>query len=212
METNQKILDNFIVIEGLDGAGTTTQLSLIEKHLKNKSIKHFITFEPTNNKTGNFIRSILKGAVTVEPNTMSYLFAADRCEHLYNPNDGIVAKHSKGNFIVCDRYLFSSLAYQSVSCGFDFVLKLNSFFPLPSHLFFIKTSIDTCMLRLKSREGKEIYEDYDFQKEVERGYNKVLSYYEKSKMNIHFLDGEQNPEDIFQKIWDIISLLPIFKE
>ncbi|MBR6913089.1 MAG: dTMP kinase, partial [Treponema sp.] len=112
------ILKNFVVFEGIDGAGTSTQIGI----LQNSSFaeKFFFTAEPTNGETGKFLRKMLKGDVKLDPRTSAYLFAADRAEHLWGTsgtNCGIEKQCEDGKIAVSDRYFFSSLAYQSVTCG-----------------------------------------------------------------------------------------------
>lgn len=205
----KKILPNFIVLEGIDGAGTTTQLNNLEGALKEKGIPHYPTFEPTDGITGRTLRTILKGDHPVLPKTIAYLFAADRNEHLYSEN-GVAAK-AKDHVVICDRYLFSSMAYQSIQCGFDLVNSLNAPFPLPEHLFFLEVPVAVGQERLKGRENREIYETNHFQEKVRDSYHKVLDYFEGSAMQIHRIDGTLPPEEITKKIRKIIETLPIIK-
>lgn len=116
------ILRNFIVFEGIDGAGTSTQLKLLKEK---KGTENFLfTCEPTSSATGKFLRQMLKGDVAVKNETAAYLFAADRNEHINgclqieekNLITGVKEACQKGNIVISDRYLFSSLAYQSVNC------------------------------------------------------------------------------------------------
>ena len=78
------ILKNFIVFEGIDGAGTSTQLNILKEKLENKNV--FFTVEPTDLPSGKFLRTILSGSVKVAPSTAAYLFASDRNEHLFGKN------------------------------------------------------------------------------------------------------------------------------
>ena len=78
-----EILKNYWVLEGLDGAGTTTQLKNLEKYLDDKGTKVFRTAEPTVYETGRFIRKVLGGEIKVPQSTIAYLFAADRDNHIY---------------------------------------------------------------------------------------------------------------------------------
>ena len=66
------ILKNFIVFEGIDGAGTSTQLNILKEKLQNKNV--FFTVEPTDLQTGKFLRTILSGSVKVAPSTVAFLF------------------------------------------------------------------------------------------------------------------------------------------
>ena len=69
------VLQSFIVFEGLDGSGTSTQIKLLQEKLsKNKT---WITAEPTNNETGLFLRKMLKGEIKIHPKTSAYIFATD---------------------------------------------------------------------------------------------------------------------------------------
>ena len=212
MENKQSILENFVVLEGIDGAGTTTQLRLIEARCRQEGIPCFCTFEPTGNCTGKAIRSILRGDEEVEPGTMAYLFAADRFEHLYNETGGILQHLKNGEMVICDRYLFSSLAYQSINCGFDFVFNINKDFPLPAHLIFLDVTVEVGHERLSGRNNLDIFENDSFQQSVLTGYNEAICYYAESGMMIHKLDGTEPAEVIFKKIWDILGSLPIFNK
>src|SRR5574344_547585 len=116
------IINNYIVFEGIDGAGTTTQIKKLSEHFQNENI--YVTAEPTTNETGKFLRRMLKGEFSVDERTASYLFAADRCEHIFG-KDGIKEQVEKGKLVLSDRYIFSSLAYQSVSCGKELPELLN---------------------------------------------------------------------------------------
>lgn len=205
------VLENFIVLEGLDGSGTTTQLELLEECLASLSIPFFSTFEPTKRKTGRLIRQILKGEEKAHPDTVAFLFAADRNEHLYDPDDGIISHLSRGELVICDRYLFSSLAYQSVTADFDFIWSLNLHFPLPSYLFFLDAPVHICMQRLSGREDKEIFEHSEFQENVLKGYRKTLKRFKNNPFHIHTIDGILPREKVFLKIWEKIESLPILK-
>lgn len=75
------ILKNFVVFEGIDGAGTSTQINILKE--KKEAERFFFTAEPTDSPTGKFLRTVLKGNVELDPRTSAYLFAADRAEHLW---------------------------------------------------------------------------------------------------------------------------------
>jgi len=126
------------VFEGIDGAGTTTQLKRLGNFFKKEEL--VTTAEPTDRETGLFLRKMLKGELDFSPRTAAYLFAADRAEHLYGKG-GIIENTEKGMFVVSDRYIFSSLAYQSISCGEELPRLLNSPFPLPEILFYFENTL-----------------------------------------------------------------------
>ena len=210
-KNKKQVLDNFVVLEGLDGAGTTTQLQLIEEKLTELSIPHLCTFEPTDGTIGRVIRSILKGEIEAQAETIALLFAADRHEHIYNPEEGLAAHLARGRVVVCDRYLFSSLAYQGSICDFDRVLSLNNDFPLPCHLIFLDTSIELSQQRLGQRKKRELFDPRDLQPQVLAGYLKSFKLYENLGMELHRIKGSRKPDEIFKELWSIIASLPIVK-
>ena len=198
------ILKNFIVFEGIDGAGTSTQ---IKKICEKNPQKFFQTAEPTSLETGKFLRRMLGGEFSVDEKTNSFLFAADRAEHLYGKN-GIIEQINNGKTVISDRYLFSSLAYQSISCGEELPKLLNSTFPLPEILFFFEIDPEISLKRVDSRnEKKEIYEKIETQKKIALEYEKIISDYENNPsctMKIIRIDATKSIEEISDTISKII--------
>lgn len=198
------ILKNFIVFEGIDGAGTSTQ---IKKICERNPQKFFQTAEPTSLETGKFLRRMLGGEFSVDEKTNSFLFAADRAEHLYGKN-GIIEQINNGKTVISDRYLFSSLAYQSISCGEELPKLLNSTFPLPEILFFFEIDPEISLKRVDSRnEKKEIYEKIETQKKIAMEYEKIISEYENNPsctMKIIRIDATKSIEEISETISKII--------
>ena len=204
-----RVLQRFIVLEGLDGSGTTTQMNELDKRLKEAGQVSHITCEPTEHEIGQFIRQVLLGDARTDPRTLAYLFAADRNEHLYRKPGGICSRVEEGQIVISDRYLFSSLAYQSGKCGFDFVFSLNKDFPLPEHLIFLEVSPETCQERLKMRTKKELYDDMAEQERILSWYKKGMSIFKNSEMRIHIVSGENDQAKIAENIWRAVKPLPI---
>ena len=205
------MLKNFIVFEGIDGSGTTTQIKKLAERFPKEKV--FVSAEPTKNETGLFLRRMLKGEFSVNEKTASFLFAADRCEHLYGKN-GIFEQIQNGKIALSDRYFFSSLAYQSVSCGKNFPEYLNSLFPLPEILFYFKINPEISINRVTARgEKTEIYEKIEFQKKTADIYDQVINSYkqkEKSQgMKIITIDAEKPIDEISEIIWSSLKNIPI---
>ena len=192
------VLKNFIVFEGIDGAGTSTQ---IKKFVDNAPEKYIATAEPTSGPTGKFLRRMLSGEFQVDEKANAYLFAADRCEHIFGKG-GVKELCESGKTVVSDRYFFSSLAYQSVSCGLELPQLLNSPFPLPEYLFFFDINPEISLGRVNARNGhKEIYENIEAQKKIAALYEKVISMYEQNpalreEMKIIRIDASKSIDDI----------------
>lgn len=191
------ILKNFIVLEGIDGAGTSTQ---IKKIVESNPEKYAATAEPTTGETGKFLRRMLGGEFSVDEKTNAYLFAADRCEHIYGKN-GVEEMIKNGKTVISDRYFFSSLAYQSTSCGMELPQLLNSPFPLPEYLFFFEINPEISLARVNARnEKKEIYEKIEIQKKIAALYDEVISKYENNSegMKVIRIDATKSIDEVFE--------------
>ena len=213
------LLNNFIVFEGIDGAGTSTQIQILSDRIKKTQLndRFFFTAEPTKAQTGQYLRKMLKGDIPVKNETAAYLFAADRNEHINGKLctegnilvTGIQEACTKECIVVSDRYLFSSLAYQSISCNAEVPRALNAFFPLPSLLFYFDIEPKVSLKRLGSREYREIYEKEDFLNQTVKEYKKILKEYsapEKNQgMKIVIIDATASKEDISSLIWKEIK-------
>jgi len=190
----QNILKNFIVIEGIDGAGTTTQAKLLAQNIKNG----LFTYEPSNSPIGLFIRDILKGKVIVNENSLPYLFSADRAEHLFGQN-GIIQNIENGKIVISDRYFFSSIAYQSLSFPKEKIISLNESFPLPKIVFFINTPVEESMKRIGIRKERDIFDKEELQKKILNNYIEIFDYY-KDKTNVVTIDGLDSIDNILNKL------------
>ncbi|MCQ2604521.1 MAG: dTMP kinase [Spirochaetia bacterium] len=201
---NDQILKNFIVLEGLDGCGTTTQTKLLYDRMQKEKIPCASTWEPTGGSIGLFIRKILEKKQSVEPFTLALLFSADRNEHIYGRN-GIAEQTQTGKKVICDRYLFSSLAYQSMFMDFETVAQLNSFYPLPEYLFYIDLKPEECQKRMANRSSVELFEKLELQKKTYANYQKALEMFRDSEMKTVILDGRLSIQEIHSQIWEILG-------
>lgn len=138
----------FVVLEGLDGAGTTTQGALLAARLLEHGIPVELTKEPTDGALGRIARAFTDGDLNLEPETVALTFAADRIEHTVEIRRLLAA----GSWVVSDRYVASSLAYQtSQGLPFEWVRALNSRAMQPDATIFVDTSVATCVARLAAR-------------------------------------------------------------
>ncbi|MCL2374694.1 MAG: dTMP kinase [Treponema sp.] len=208
-----KILKNFIVFEGCDGSGTTTQLSLLEDFFRQNGSRLSLptlykTNEPTNGSIGKLIRSFLRKDITLLPETAAMLFAADRNEHIF-AGGGVADRCGRGDLVVSDRYFPSSLVYQGLSCGEDLPLRLNQEFPLPQLLIFFDVDPETAQSRMDGRGEKEIYEYIEFQVQARQRYKNLLPRLAGEGAMVEIIDASPPPEDVAQRVWQIIQKLPI---
>ncbi|MBP5443291.1 MAG: dTMP kinase [Treponema sp.] len=210
------VLRNFIVFEGIDGAGTTTQTTLLKNNPATE--KFLFTAEPTNSEIGLFLRRMLKGDVKVSNETAAYLFAADRNEHVNGPLvvdgdrhlvTGLAKAQEQGYVTVSDRYLFSSLAYQSINCDPKIPEALNQFFPLPRLLIFLDIEPSEALKRMSGRSSREIYEKEDFLIKTTASYRRIMDEFskpeKKGEMEIMLMDATRPPEEIHKAVWQKIQ-------
>ncbi|MDR0402504.1 MAG: dTMP kinase [Treponema sp.] len=213
------ILDNFAVLEGCDGSGTTTQIELLSRRFGGPPLPPlYATAEPTKGPVGELIRRLLKdeprnpGKNRVAHETLARLFAADRAEHLYG-SDGIVERCSvRGELVVSDRYSLSSLVYQAIDCGEELPRILNESFPLPELLVYLDIESETAEKRLAGRPERELFERPDFQEKVRDGYRKLLPLWEKSGVRVVILDGSRPPAEVAEQVWRAAAEMPIVKK
>ncbi len=142
----------FIVIEGIDGAGKTTQAKLLVEKLKKKKQDAVYLKEPTNGEWGQKIRNIaVHGRVGVTPDEELQYFLNDREE---DSQKNIIPALSAGKVVVMDRYIHSNMAYQG-ALGFDIgvIKEKNLKFPQPDAVFFLDISPEEGLKRISGREG-----------------------------------------------------------
>jgi dTMP kinase len=197
--TSRSILSGFVVLEGIDGAGTTTQLHRLEARLASRSIPHWTSFEPSDLPTGLFVRRVLSGEVSVTPATLARLYAADRNEHL-NGKGGALERIGRGELVVFDRYLFSSLAYQGMSCGRGLPEALNAEYPLPELLLYFDLDVDVAMSRVARRNSRDIFETHEIQRRVRIAYEETLATFAESGMIIQRIDAGASLGEVSRQV------------
>lgn len=118
----------FIAFEGCEGAGKSTQMRLLSEYLQKKGIKHIVTREPGGSEISEAIRKvILNGKFSqMSDECEALLYAAARAQHL---SDTVQPALERGDLVLCDRYVFSSYAYQGFGRGLDikFLKNINEY-------------------------------------------------------------------------------------
>ncbi|MDR2952738.1 MAG: dTMP kinase [Treponema sp.] len=207
-----EIISNFAVFEGCDGSGTSTQLALLKERLTDAGKPVFYSaFEPTGGPVGRLIRTALKKEIALKPETLAMLFAADRNEHLYG-HGGIIERAGRGELAVSDRYVFSSLAYQSIECGDELPRMLNSIFPAPEVLLFFDIDPEIALKRINKRPSLEIFEYLEYQVKVREKYLSLLGTYRNEGVRVEVIDASKSEEEVAAQVWSEIAKMPIIKD
>lgn len=152
----------FIVFEGIDGAGKTTQIELLAERLRREGRRVYTTAEPTESVTGGLLRDALGGVSHRSACEMAALFVLDRTFHNVNPVNGIQKMLADGYDVISDRYYYSSMAYQGSETDFAWVRDMNLNCPeirRPDLCIFLDLTPEESMARIDgSRATHEIYE------------------------------------------------------
>lgn len=189
----------FIVFEGLDGAGTTTQAQRLVEALKAKGRAAQFTREPSDGPIGTLIRQALTHRLRLPngnrmiPETMGLLFAADRTDHMAAEVEPLRAN---GTAVVCDRYMLSSIAYQGQELDPAFVQAINAKASPPDLTLFVRVSPETALRRRQGRAlAEELYEKLETQKRVAAGYDLAANQL-REPHHIVTIDGEGTIEAV----------------
>lgn len=186
-----------IALEGLDGSGTTTQARALSMALRARGHTVLETREPTDGGVGRLLRAQLQ---TSRPPhiAMALMFAADRALHVA---EVIEPALSRGEVVVCDRYLLSSWVYQSLDCPPDWVRAINRHAPWPTLTALLSVSSETGMRRLSQRDApREVFETESIQRRVERGYAELL---EEDLPGVVAIDGSQTPSEVTERLLNL---------
>jgi|AntRauTorckE5430_2_1112549.scaffolds.fasta_scaffold07141_1 dTMP kinase len=198
----------FIVIEGLDGSGKTTQIEMLRDRLQGGGNACYLTAEPTELPTGKFIRSILQKQVSADPKTTAALYAADRIEHIFNPQEGLLYQLAEGYTVISSRYYFSSLAYNSETVDPGWVASLNLLAKrtLPADItIFLDLDPEVSMERVAARgETAELFETREKLTQVRESFHLAFAHFGDGE-NIHIIDASGDPVTISDAIWAVVG-------
>jgi dTMP kinase len=191
----------FIVFEGLDGSGQSTEAELLKNFLSEKGIDVILTKEPTmDSDAGKKIRDVLDKKEKAEPDELQSLFASDRREHL---NKLIIPSLKQGKWIVSDRYCFSSFAYgTSDKVELDWIIRINDDFVLPDLTIILKVRPGICIERIEKRGSKKtLFEKQEKLAEVWNIYEVLPERFG----NCVIIDGEKSIEEVFKEVKKIVN-------
>lgn len=173
----------FVVFEGIDGAGTTTQAARYASFLRSRRRLVHVTGEPSGGPMGSLLRLMLRQRVTLpsqhRESTMTLLFAADRIDHL----ESEICPHLRDGYIVIsDRYELSSIIYQSIGIEDEierknfvsWIRQCNRYAMRPDITVVIDVDPDVAEHRRRMRGGaSDLYEEPDLQARLARAYLKA---------------------------------------
>lgn len=194
----------FIVFEGIDGSGKTTQARLLTQNLTHSGNQVVLTAEPSDGPQGLLLRSL---KTRLEPEEEARLFAEDRrhhVEHVINP------AVEAGQVVICDRYVYSSVAYQG-ALGIDpeQIISWNRpFLVAPDVIFLLQVPVDLALGRIGVGrfEGMSPFEGREILEAVDAVYQRLVD------PLIQRVDGRGEVEVVHESIIQILADLPDFAE
>jgi dTMP kinase len=205
------MIGQFIVLEGLDGSGLTTQTALLRDWLVAQGRAAIATKEPSEGPAGAIVRWALTRRLGYPPHVqhgggeaqapgvweplsdevMALLYAADRLDHV---RQEIAPRLARGVTVVCDRYRLSSLAYQALGADGDWIATLNSKAPLPDLTIFLDVPVAVCAERMAGRRGTvELYEELPKLQRIRANYDRLIAAAEAAGERIVRVDGSGPP-------------------
>lgn len=201
----------FIVLEGIDGSGKSTQAALLAEKMRDFGLKVHLTCEPTHDSIGTLIRDIFKGNFPTNEQTIAALLAADRLHHILDKENGMKAKADSGHWIVCDRYYFSSYAYHGAHVDMEWVAELNkkaSEAFRPDLTVFLDIDPQLAMERIKTSRGgpTDRYETLSNLRLVREKYLEAFEKYGHQE-NIIKVDASKPVPELMGTIWNIVGSL-----
>ncbi|MCD6367632.1 MAG: dTMP kinase [Candidatus Aenigmarchaeota archaeon] len=196
----------FIVFEGIDGSGKSTQFELFCRKLEEYGKDVVRTHEPTTGKIGKLINDMIHTKNDVPEKVMGtiygLLFYADRIEHVHKIKRWL----EEGKIVISDRYYHSTLAYQKTQgMDFDFLISLHKnlqekeYIIKPDLTFIIDVSAEESMKRINNRDKKrvEIFERLEFLKELRKNYLELKNILDE---RIEVIDGSGSIEEVHEEV------------
>lgn len=183
-----------VVIEGIDGAGTTTQARRLVEALEARGVTAHLTREPSDGPVGRLLREILAGRhAPTDATTHALLFAADRADHIQRE---VAPALADGRVVVSDRWYHSSLAYQGAAEERAWIAELNRRARAPELTLFLEVAPEVAAAR-RARSGRsdELFDALALQRRVAAGYREVMAELS-GRERIAVLDGERPADEV----------------
>ena len=196
----------FIVFEGLDGSGQSTQADLLRDFLIKKGFDVILTKEPTkDSRASREIKKALDEKIKIEPSKLQELFTEDRKEHL----EKLIIPALKGNkMVISDRYFFSTFAFgTSDGLTLDWLIKINDKFLVPDLTIILKVSPENCVERIEKRGSAiTLFEKKEKLKKVWQTYQILPNRIK----NTYIIDGEKSIEEVSKLVKELVRSTPLF--
>ncbi len=200
------------MLEGIDGAGTTTQAAALNRALNQAGERAVTTCEPSDGPIGMLLRQALTGRLVghkgeqpspLDAVTLALLFAADRADHVAQM---VLPSLEMGVTVICDRYVLSSMAYQGLELEQEYVQALNQHAPAPDLTLFLDVPPEVAQQRRHaSRNREELFDALAVQKRVDRNYRRAIAH-RRQHERIDSIDGTSTPEQVTSQLLTLLGV------
>ena len=206
----------FIVFEGIDGSGKGTIIKMFENYLLESGAAKsdiLVTAEPTDGKYGRELRSMLSRCKNPKENALLFLelYVKDRREHIKNT---ILPALSQGKIVLCDRYKYSTIAYQAAQgIPNEKLIEIHNKMPVPDIALIFDISPEIAISRIESaheRNGKDVFEKQKFLEKVRANFLRMPVFFPKE--NIAIIDVSNEVGNVFEVVKSELVEAGIFNE
>ncbi len=214
----------FVVIEGIDGSGSTTLGDRMTAWLRQNGHRAYFTHEPSGGPAGMIIRLALsrrlRGASgdlhakghnestkpsDLDPYTLALLYAADRMDHVATE---LVPNLRSDRIVICDRYLLSTLAYQSMSVDADWLFELNRYAPAPDVCIYLDIPAEYAKERMqRTRWTRDLYEEEDKLRQIRENYLALIANPRPEYGPIISIDATRSADTVWKKVRSTVQAL-----
>ena len=195
----------FIVVEGIDGSGKGYAMMRLQEYIMGRSKKYdhlLLTRNPTNSLDGQKLREILATQSDSQTGARQCmeLFIKDRTQHM---EQHIKPALEKGYIVLCDRYKYSTMAFQSAQgIPLQELIDAQSHLPTPDLVFLLDLPVETAAQRMSARDGREKFENKEFSEKVRRNYLHLAA---TLRDPIVVIDASKSKEEVFQQLRDALE-------
>ncbi|MFJ2356540.1 dTMP kinase [Frigoribacterium sp. NPDC087798] len=204
--TDQAARGAFIVFEGIDGSGKSTQARLLTARLQDAGVPVHQTAEPTNGPVGTLIRNGFNRRVDLDDRVIASLFVADRLDHITNTHDGMLGIVERGTTVLCDRYHLSSQAYQASDVGSDWIASSNSIstdLMLPDLTIYLDVSPEVALERLAS--GRTTTDRFEVDERLRAARERYAEAIEQADEVVVTVDADRSTDELADAVWHEVS-------
>lgn len=204
--TEQAAHGAFIVFEGIDGSGKSTQARLLAARLQDAGVPVHQTAEPTNGPVGTLIRNGFNRRVDLDDRVIASLFVADRLDHITNAHDGMLGIVERGTTVLCDRYHLSSQAYQASDVGSEWIASSNSIstdLMLPDLTIYLDVSPEVALERLAS--GRTTTDRFEVDERLRAARERYAEAIERADEVVVTVDADRSTDELAEAVWHEVS-------